>query len=488
MTLLPILAYWALAFWGLASRKPVLLWLVVLSIPFGSFAVLPPGLTGGLTFIPTTMTALLMCLREFFLRRRGMRFLLRALFRLDRGLLLFLFWLVALVVTLFMPRLLAGQMEVVPMRGTGVFMETALLRPTSQNISQLMYLTVSVGSVFAFFSCFQRRGMAEVFLKVWMVGAMLVVGTGLLDLMSQYLPIGPLLAPFRTATYALLTDIELSDGSKRIVGLMPEASSYGAICLTFLTPLYFLRPAYPSRKLRRRAGWLCVALTLCTVLSTSSAAYVGIAVLGALVVLDWWRRASGLEQGRMARRGIIKDFVIALTLIGAFATVVLLRPSTLDPVVARVQTMVFEKAETDSYLERSMWTRTAIEAGIKSHFVGVGIGSARASNNFAAVFGATGLLGVLLYYGFQLFYLFRRLPPETGPSETVLAKAFRWSFYPTFIVGLLIGTSPDFGISGALRWGMLLAICVPAIARATARQPEQMTRPGMTRVPARKFL
>src|SRR3546814_14550584 len=98
--------------------------------------------------------------------------------------------------------------------------------------------------------------MANVF------GAAVAVLTGVRDIATQGTQI---LAPFRTASYAILSDQEIL-GSLRIVGLMPEASAYGTICVFFGAALYFLRRAVPLagrssllRSAERRVGNECVS-------------------------------------------------------------------------------------------------------------------------------------------------------------------------------------------------------------------------------------
>jgi len=150
MSLLPIALYWGFALTGLFSRKPILLWLFFVSLPFGSMVVVPTNLTMGLSLTPQSMTAMLIVVHELLLRRSGPGAFATLALR-GSGLALFLFWIVGIVVTLFAPRLFAGLIEVVPMNATGLgFMNTAPLVQTKQNFSQLAYITVSIFAVFAF--------------------------------------------------------------------------------------------------------------------------------------------------------------------------------------------------------------------------------------------------------------------------------------------------------------------------------------------------
>ena len=116
MTAIPIVLFWTLALHGLFSRKPMLVYLFFATMPVGAFAVIPTSLTGGLTFTPTPVIALLLIARTFSDRDGPAAFLALALLP-HRLMLLTLFWAAAAVTTLFMPRLFAGKVMVVPIRG-----------------------------------------------------------------------------------------------------------------------------------------------------------------------------------------------------------------------------------------------------------------------------------------------------------------------------------------------------------------------------------
>jgi hypothetical protein len=229
MNLLPIALYWGFALTGLFSPKPVLLWLFFMSLPFGSMVVVPTNLTAGLSLTPQSMTAMLIVVHELLLRRSG-PVAFAALALRGPGLALFLFWIVGIVVTLLAPRLFAGQIEVVPMNASGLgFMVTSPLAPTKQNFSQLAYITVSVFSVFAFARIFCDGERLRILMRGIMITGVIVIVTGLLDFATTYVPIEPLLQPFRTVEYAILDSATIGNKTKRVIGLMPEASSYDSL-------------------------------------------------------------------------------------------------------------------------------------------------------------------------------------------------------------------------------------------------------------------
>jgi hypothetical protein len=473
MILAAIALFWALALWAMAGaggRRLVYLFFVVM--PFGSFAVVPTTLTAGLTLTPVPIVAALMVLRVALLRRGLDRMLTLALAR--RGALtLTLFWIVAVVVTAFMPLLFAGRIAVVPVRVTGA--DIVPLYPSAQNLSQLAYLTLSVLTVLALAVLLRSAEMRRHALAAIALGAAVAVATGALDYLSSWLPVAPLLAPFRTASYALLVDTAIL-GSKRVVGLMPEASSYGDLCLSLLVLLYFFRRAMAGAGLR--AGLVPVLMALlvaCIWLSTSSAAYVGLVLFGLTAAMEWSWRAGALRPGDPGRRGLPAEFWAAAAAFLALIAIILFVPRLLDPVVALFDRMVLQKSGSSSFAERNMWTAVTFRALVDSYGLGIGIGSSRASNAAVALVASSGVLGGALYFGFVAQSL-RRRAPGADPEAVLLLRAVRWSFLPIFAVSLLIATTPDFGPVLAFLYAVAAAAsgAVPGAARA----PGLIPRPG----------
>ncbi|WP_421698346.1 hypothetical protein [Ancylobacter sp.] len=465
---LALAGFWALAVWGLFSRRQLLLWLFFAMLPFGMFAVIPTQLTGGLSILAAPVAGALFALRQFLLRRHGIADLLTLALR-GPGILLTLFWTVALLVTLFAPRLLAGQVAVVPM--AEAFLGIALLRPTLQNVSQIGYLTLSVLLVFAFARFFSIPRHQGLILRGLMVSAVVTIVTGALSYLSATIPLDPVLAPFKTAGYALLDKVSIGDGVPRITGLMPEASAYGALALSLLACLYFLRGIVDDRTQSLRLNALIIALAVLVVASTSSAGYVGLGVLALLIGLDWFTRAFRINRPRFSQSGVREDFFLALAIIGFAAAAVMITPGVFEPVMERLDEVVFSKTQTDSYVERSTWTTRSLQAGLDSYLIGVGLGSTRASNFAVVLFASTGLAGFILYFGFVARLLLSP-GPRGEPQLHGLSSALKWSFFPAFAVSLLIGTTPDFGAFEALRFGALIAL-TEAGRRASLAEPSR---------------
>lgn len=474
MEALPIGVFWCLVIWACTQRKQALMYLFFATMPFGSFAALPTAMTGGLTLTPTPIVALFMIVKELT-SRNGMRSAVASALRPSGLLLLALFWIVACVTTVFMPRFFAGQVEVVPVRSVGLF-STAMLFPTAQNISQMVYTTVSVLTVFAFSRILRADDMRQHALTALCLGAIVTILTGLVDLVSQSLSLQSALEVFRTASYTLLTEDEVM-GSKRIVGLMPEASSFGGLLLGYLAALYYFRRAMLSSRMRNRVAPVLIgALLLLVWLSTSSSAYLGLALFGLTLVVEWGWRAVAAGRNPYLRRGIGAEFWLGMFGIGLLLLVVLVAPEVFAPIIKMVDLMVFQKSTTSSFEERNMWTKVSWNALLSTHGLGVGMGGSRASNFAVALASNAGFLGAGLYVLFVVQSFLVRRAPRNDPQGGALLSACRWSYLPAFCASLTVGTTPDFGLFNAFLYGFAAAI-------AYRRKPVPLPAPVACRAP-----
>jgi hypothetical protein len=84
----------------------------------------------------------------------------------------------------------------------------------------------------------------------------------------------------------------------------------------------------------------------------------------------------------------------------------------------------------------------------------------------------SGLIGGLLYFGFVWQSMTRRLPqgPERANSQAIL-NGVRYAYIPTFIVSLLIGTTPDFNNYNAFLYATALAVALGARKQPTPSWP-----------------
>ncbi|MDJ0919674.1 MAG: hypothetical protein QNI84_00990 [Henriciella sp.] len=453
MITLPVILFWAIAGLGLMGRPNVLIYLLFASMSFGAFAAIPPALLGDLTLVPATVCAMLIVARTF-LSTPGMTFFLNSLGGKRLGL-LFAFWFVAVLVTMFMPRLFAGFVTIMPIRATNLI--ESPLYPSMQNISQLAYLTVSVFLVFALTRILRTFEMQQVALKALCFGGLIAVVTGTLDYASQYIPISTFLDQFRTATYELHVEAEVMN-AKRVVGLMPEASAFGAHCVGMLTAIYFFRRSIADDALRNTYAPILIGLLAGFAwLSTSSAAYVGLGLFGLFAGIEWVWRATTVPAGSRRREGMALEAWALFWGATALMIMMMMRPDILDPVYEMLDEMVFQKASTSSFDERNNWTAVSWQALMDTYGLGVGIGSTRPSNAFVAVMSNAGFVGGALFYAFVLQSLTRKALPGDSYGEAMLTGV-RWAFLPGFGISLLIGTSADFGVFNAFLFGLATAI------------------------------
>lgn len=456
MVAITILIFWVLAFRSYTSKKPeTLIYLLFGTMPLGSFAVIPPVITGGLTFTATPIIAL-MIIAKMFTVRGGLDLFTSIALSRHNCLFLFLFLLVGVFTTICMPRLFAGDVMVVPLRGISLA-SSFPLEATSQNISQLFYMSISVLSVIAFTAMLRDHMLQQKTIKAMCIGGCVLVLSGFLDYLSFYVPLDFLLNGFRNASYALAVEVELFS-SKRVVGLMPEASSFGSVCLDFLAFLYFFRHAADDTFLSGRLiPLLMVLLVLLIYLSTSSAAYVGLAFLATIACFEWLWRALKKKRNKLLKHVLMVELWLLDIALIFFLVTVLVYPELFDPIIERVDRMVFQKTESYSYIERSMWNAVAWQAFLETYGFGVGLGSARTSNGVVALVSSVGVVGTIFYALFLLKFFLRNTSRAEYHGDSFIS-ASKWSFLPAFFGSLLTSPTADFGISNAFRFGFVLAL------------------------------
>lgn len=439
MTYLLIALFWLIALYAFFSRGPALLYLFFITIPLGSFAVIPAELTGGLTFAGNPIISLMLIARVLA-TRGGVDDILTGALRFRRLGLLALFWLVCVAVTATMPFLFSGEVQVIPVRGEDLSVTEPLVW-TTQNFSQMTYLTISVFTIFAFALILRSKSDRQTALKAVCWGAAVSALTGIIDYATQFLPVEFLLTPFRTATYAILTDVEVL-GGKRVIGLMPEASSFGATSLFFLATILFFRRAITDPFYRKIVAPALIFVTaLLCFLSTSSGTYLGLIILMLLFLGDSVVRGFlGGYNARSQRAGLIGELNIVVGAIVLIGFVALIQPDVLNPIYDLVDRMLLQKADSDSFEERGFWRATAAAAIWDTYGLGVGIGSTRSSSNVVAMFAGAGILGGLLFYGF-VFQSLARGGKYMDDEGRAMISAFRLSYLPNFVIGLLVGGS-----------------------------------------------
>ncbi len=354
-------------------------------------------------------------------------------------------WLVVLLIAygafgaVLLPRMFAGQTTIFMLDRADGRMAQMPLVPGGGNITQTLYFVGSALTFFAFAILLREgRGLTAI-RQGMMVWAILHVGMGFLDLAGKVSGAGDILAPIRTAAYAMLTNVEAA-GFFRIAGAYSEASVFGATTAALLAyMLVFWRIADDKWALA-----LSMALLVLLILSTSSTAYVTGGALGLLLMIS--------IMGRILRDRLRKHdvFLLALVLIGFVAAVGihLYNEKALEPMERLLDTMVFNKASSESAQERAYFNQRSLENLSDTAGLGIGIGSSRASSWVIAVISQLGVIGSLLIaaLAFELFR-WRDLIGRTNLdlNERATVCGVRACALATVISASVSAAGPDLG-------------------------------------------
>ena len=315
-------------------------------------------------------------------------------------------------------------------------------------------MLVSIGMTFVFAYCGQDPTFRKDFLNAIFFGATLLLASGLIDMILGAAGQEDLLLPFHNATYHLLSTVEVA-GQKRVVGFMPEASVFGAACCAKLSFLVFNRQSYSGRLRDFGVPVVVIGLFIMIYRSTASSAYIGLAVLALLFVL---KSIFGMVSATHVTVSRARNL---LWIIGGGAVcgviVACLPHAFLMHVRLLLDEALFEKRSSSSYLERNAWTQAGVAAFWATHGFGVGVGSIRTSNWFVNFAASTGFIGLLLFGSFALKVLW---PPRFYPDKSSrhFSNGLKLAMIPGFVVGLLVGTTPDPGTTIMLTLGLLFAL------------------------------
>ncbi|MGV7032954.1 hypothetical protein [Methylobacterium symbioticum] len=403
------------------------------------------------------------------LRRDSAPYLLRSIRWPEPGLWLVLTAAYACLVSVFMPRIFAGVTYVFTIArtdaGTGLLLTP--LGPVSGNLTQTIYF-VGDAVCFAVFCAFARDAAG----KRWMADALIATGylnivLGLIDYATFFTGTADALAFMRNAPYRMLDSAEVV-GFKRLVGSFPEASAFASMTLALFAFSFSL---WLSGWRTRITGPLALLLCTALVLSTSTTAYAGLVVY---LVLVFAASLLRLVTGRATVPRL--SFLLIGPLIGTLVVcAVLLNDALTTMIVDILQQLIFSKGTSSSAMERGSWNTQALVNFFDSYGLGVGVGSARASNVVIAILANIGIPGALTYAAFFVACL---LAPRTEPDPEIRAirGAAASSCLGLFIAGCMAGTTIDAGL--------LFFICAALAAAPTISADE--TRPVPRALPVRR--
>jgi hypothetical protein len=445
-----VLLSWLLIAWSVTASRGTLLVLLLASMPFASLALLPTSLVG-MSILPQSVFAVVLILKVVTPQLVPLSpKLLRALQLRHLGFLA-LFLLVGIVATIFAPRLFLGVVTIVPMREAWM---TDLLRPVTPNFTQSAYVALSVMIAFAVTLMVDDLRFVRTLLTGLLAGGAVCIVTGLIDLAAASTGMESLLEPFRNADYAFLATAEIA-GQKRVVGFTPEASAYGPICVEFAVPLLLLRFLFAEGRQRILATSIGVGLLVMALLSTSSTAYFGLAAFGPIYLANWLRRAA--FSSPVGQRELFSELLIGLGAIAALLFVLIARADLFDPLLNVIDEIIFNKPLSSSFYERSHWNTTAWETIASTWGLGVGFGSTRTSNWFAAIISNAGLFGAAFMALFLLQTFARRPIWRTALSSELLA-GLKLSLLPALTMVGITAPGPDFGLWMGVVFGAIAGV------------------------------
>jgi hypothetical protein len=351
--------------------------------------------------------------------------------------LLLLMWVLASA--LFLPRLFNGMTLVYSLQRYAV--DTGLipvpLVPSSGNITQAVYATGSfVLSVGVAAIVRQNEGFSAILSGLLLVTG-LDIGFAIADLVTSATNTGFLLNFVHTANYALLTADE-AGGLKRIAGSFTEASSFASFSLVLLAVnlslfLLHVRP--------RLTGSYALALLVLLLLSTSTTAYVGVAVFAAVFVgYVLYALIRHADAGPLFILGCALGFLAVGIAILTFTA-----PSLLSAAWDLIDTSVFKKSTSESAEERGMLNQQALRIFFDTYGIGAGIGATRTSNYVLLLASNLGVIGLVLFGCLMMALVIVPLRRELTALDRKVVTAARVGMVAALVPALLISTIFDLG-------------------------------------------
>jgi hypothetical protein len=356
--------------------------LVALCFPSVAIATLP-ALGGASLTMPLLFS--LIFIAYAFVYLKPFQFLTSA-----PGAIYYCFLAIYVVIGAFIfPRLFAGTLDVMTLvrGGVGLWMPLPLA-PSNFNITQACYFVVDFLLFISVIAWLHDRPSFN--LSTLDAFGFTLILCGLVELPSKLLGLGDPLAAVRTVNYALLTEVNVG-GFVRLVGGFTEASGFGPALVIALTFSLFSYLMYPSR----RQLVMSILLLTFALLCTSSAGYVSLIALFGLIFVFFMLQiiTSRITTGSLALAGTGFGFVIVCLII------VISEMQIFDPFLDLLDTMIFNKATSDSAIERSEWNRVTLSGFVNTFGLGTGIGSSRSSGLVHAILGTLGVPGAVFFAG-----------------------------------------------------------------------------------------
>lgn len=384
--------------------------------------------------------------------------------------LVLLIWVVGSAALL--PRLFEEMTQVYSLARSDIEIGAIPLHPSSGNITQAVY---AIGSfVIALGVCMlaRKEGAYATILTGFMVITGLDIFLALADLATSATHTEFLMDAIHTGAYTFLTSDE-SGGLKRISGSFSEASAFATFSLELLAINFSL---FLSRVRPRLTAGYSLVLAVLLFLSTSSTAYVGLAVLGAaFAVSAVW---ALLAHGSARPLKVLAASAAVGLFVGCLAFLVV--PSLTLAIWDLLDVSLFQKGQTDSAIERGELNTQAAKIFFDTYGLGAGVGSTRASNFVLVLASNLGVIGLALFAVLMLALAFLRPRPDLGAADAKIVRAARVGMLASLVPATLIGTIFDLGPLFYILVGIVASSAEKRRDAAVAKVPDKVSAKPMT--------
>lgn len=441
-------------------------------LSFGTLAAVPPEFIGGTTILASSAAFMLVAARQFMVKDQPEKIIAglldyRALAPLT------LFTVIAVVGAFTLPRAFGENVMVFPMRGAEEGSFAVPLAPSSSNFNQSINLVANLMVAGAIFGMSRISGFTSKIKDALIWGGIGIVVTGFADLIGSNIGLTPVLELFRTASYRMMDEDQVN-GVRRVIGMMSEASSFGALSVTIGGALLFSRYAYDRAKRFFVVYPLAIMCLLFVVISTSSSAYGALGVLGMLHLADLTWRAIFTSPDQ--RGEVILEIAGAVVFAVLVLAIVIGWEAGRDQAKTFLDQIIFNKQLSGSARERNSWTAQGLAAFKATYGIGVGVGSVRTSNFFVNILASTGIAGATVF-AITIIRTFAARVPSRYRSAFELAHGMKLTIVGTFVGLFFAGTTPDYGFNIATAIGICIGLATRSVATQSNFESKAMPEP-----------
>lgn len=331
---------------------------------------------------------------------------------------------------IILPRVFAGQTSVfVPARDSdGVF--ELPLAPVSGNVTQAAYFTIGALTFLAISVLLVKRENLLLIRRGFFTFSTLLTILGLIDVTAKGMGYGDVFWLIRSAGYTMHTDTA-AIGFSRITGAYTEASVFGSATLASLVFTF----TYWRRTASTFALSLSIVLAGLLLLSTSTTAYMGAAIMATPIVASIFRSmlAGRLSWSDLSLFGLVIVCIAVVLSMYAYSTEIL------APFVSLFETAILNKPLSASAHERAYWNQRSLQSFFDTFGLGIGLGSSRSSSWVISVLSQLGLTGALML-SLLVIELMRGIPQSRSGSIDLEVIAIHDSVRSFAIAGLVAST------------------------------------------------